>query len=111
MPISSEAQQIPRAEYLRYVPLEVPRIIRQTPASDRLHLYGDLDDPDYIDIAPVDGIDDRRHRTLQDLAVRFAPFLVQNSEGMPMDHKQVWGGAYPLYVDDWNTAMALDLIR
>ena len=111
VPISSEAQQIPRAEYLRYVPLEVPRIIRQTPASDRLHLYGDLDDPDYIDIAPVDGIDDRRHRTLQDLAVRFAPFLVQNSEGMPMDHKQVWGGAYPLYVDDWNTAMALDLIR
>ncbi len=110
-PAPVAAQQIPRDEYLRYVPLEVPRIIRQTPASERLHLYGDRRDPDYIDVAPLDGVDDRRHQVLQDLSVRFAPFLVQNSEAIPMDHKTVWGGPYPLYVDTWNTAMGLDLIR
>ena len=110
-PQSASAQQYPRDEYLRFVPLEVPRIIRQTPASERLHLYGDRENPDYVDIAPVDGVDDRRHQVLQALSVRFAPFLVQNSEGIPMDHKKVWGGPYPLYVDTWNTAMGLDLIR
>jgi len=110
-PRAADAQQIPRDEYLRFVPLEVPRIIRQTPASERLHLYGDLEAPGYLDVDPVDGVDDRRHRVLEELAVRFAPFLVQNSEGIPMDHKKVWGGAYPLTVDTWNTAMGLDLIR
>ncbi|UCF18763.1 MAG: hypothetical protein JSU87_12565 [Gemmatimonadota bacterium] len=110
-PAAADAQQIPRDEYVRYVPLEVPRIIRQTPASERLHLYGDREKPYYTDVAPVDGVDDRRHRVLHDLAVRFAPFLVQNSEGIPVDHKKVWGGAYPLYVDTWNTAMGLDLTR
>ena len=107
----ADAQQIPRSEYLRYVPLEVPRIIRQTAASERLDLYGYRESPGYVDVAPVDGVDDRRHRVLEDLAVRFAPFLVQNSEAIPMDHKKVWGGAYPLYVDSWNTAMGLDLVR
>ena len=81
------------------------------PASARLHLYGDRESPDYADVEPVDGVDDRRHSVLQELSVRFAPFLVQNSEGIPMDHKKVWGGPYPLYVDTWNTAMGLDLIR
>lgn len=111
-PRTMEAQQYPREEYLRFVPLEVPRIIRQTPASERLHLYGDLEAPDYVDVDPMDGVDDRRHRVLEELAVRFAPFLVQNSEGIPMDHAEVWGGQpYPLNVDTWNTAMGLDLIR
>ena len=110
-PRGAEAQQYPRDEYLRFVPLEVPRIIRQTPASERLHLYGNLEAPDYVDVEPVDGVDDRRHRVLQELSARFAPFLVQNSEGIPMDHKKVWGTGYPLYVDTWNTAMGLDLIR
>lgn len=105
------AQQIPRDAYLRYVPLEVPRIIRQTPASERLHLYGDRASPTYVDVAPVDGVDDRRHQVLQTLAVRFAPFLVQNSEAVPMDHRKVWGGPYPLHVDTWNTAMGLELAR
>lgn len=108
---SAVGQEIPRTDYLRYVPLEVPRIISQTEASERLHLYGDPEAADYEDRAPRDGVDDRRHEVLQELAVRFAPFLVQNSEGIPMDHKTVWGGPYPLNVDTWNTAMGLDLIR
>jgi hypothetical protein len=105
------AQQIPREEYLRYVPLEVPRIVSQTAASQRLHLYGDSESPGYVDLDPVDGMDDRRHQVLEALAVRFAPFLVQNSEGIPMDHKKVWGGPYPLHVDTWNTAMSEALVR
>jgi hypothetical protein len=108
---SIEAQQYPRDEYLRFVPLEVPRIIRQTPASDRLSLYGDRQAPEYRDVDPVDGVDDRRARVLHELGVRFAPFLVQNSEQVPMDHKNVWGGPYLLHADEWNTAMGLDLVR
>ena len=32
--------------------VEVPRIIRQTPASARLHLYGDRESTDYADVEP-----------------------------------------------------------
>ena len=108
--LPAQAQQYPREEYLRFVPLEVPRIVRATPASLRLHLYGDRDSPSYRDVDPVDGMDDRRARVLHELGVRFAPFIVQNSEMVPMDHKRVWGGPYPLVVDGWNTAMGLDLV-
>ena len=105
------AQEIPRAEYLSYMPLEVPRIIRQTPASERLQLYGDRDSPGYRDVDPVDGIDDRRHDVLQALATRFAPFLVQNTEAVPMDLKLFGEGRpFPLYIDTWNTATGVELV-
>ena len=42
---AANAQPIPREEYIRFVPLEVPRVIRQTPASERLHLYGQQGGP------------------------------------------------------------------
>jgi len=111
LPASAVGQQIPRAEYLRYVPLEVPRIIRQTEASQRLSLYGDPESPEYVDVDPLDGMDDRRHAVLEELAVRFAPFLVQNTEMIPMDHEMVRDGPNALNVDSWNTAAGLDLVR
>lgn len=102
-PSTTRAQEIPAEEYLRFVPLEVPRIIGATSASEALHVYGDRGAADYADENPVDGIDDRRHDVLQELAVRFAPFLVQNSEMIPMDLKRVWGAPNPLQVHAWNT--------
>lgn len=104
VPSKATGQAIPREEYLRFVPLEVPRVIRATPTSERLHLYGDVADPAYRDVDPVDGIDDRRFAALNDLSIRFAPFLVQNSWGVPMDLKKFRedGVAGRLHIDTWN---------
>lgn len=98
------AQEISRNEYLQYVPLEYPRIMQQTSASVRFNLYGDKNSPDYRDVEPVDGIDDRRHAILERMAVRFAPALVQNTSDAPMDWKSFMNNqaTFPLYVDTWN---------
>lgn len=81
------AAQIPRDEYLRYVPLTYPRIIRQTEASARFHLYGDAGDPSYRDVDPKDGIDDGRAKWLNTLATRFAPIMIRNTPQFPMDFR------------------------
>lgn len=100
------AQEIPKQEYLRFVPLEVPRLVRQTPASSRLNLYGDPADPAYRDVAPLDGIDDERERVLRKLAVRFSPFMVMNTTAVPFDWRAfAQAQAFPLYIDTWNTAV------
>ncbi|MEJ2371863.1 MAG: hypothetical protein P8Y07_13570 [Gemmatimonadales bacterium] len=100
----ASAQPIPRDEYLRFVPLEIPRVIRQTPTSERLYLYGDPADPGYRDVDPYDGMDDRRFAVFKDLSVRFAPFMVQNTWAIPMDFKKFRsdGVAGLLNVDTWN---------
>ena len=100
------AQEIPKDEYLRYVPLEVPRIVGQTDASALFHLYGDPASPDFVDAAPLDGIDDRRMAVLERLGLRFAPYLVQSSEMVPLDFRAfVRVDGLPLRVDRWETAM------
>ncbi len=103
-PRSASAQAIPRDEYLRFVPLEVPRVIRQAPSSGLFALYGDPLDPGYRDEAPLDGMDDRRHALFQELSVRFAPFMVQNTWAVPMDMKGFRddGVAMRLNIDSWN---------
>ena len=82
-----QGQEIPRDEYLRYIPLEYPKIVRQTEANAKLYLFGNTEDPEYQDTAPVDGIDDRRREVLLDLAVQFSPLLVLNSTMIPMDFR------------------------
>ena len=99
-----QGQEIPRDEYLRYIPLEYPKIVRQTDANAKLHLFGNTEDPEYQDTNPVDGIDDRRHKVLLDLARQFSPLLVLNSTMVPMDfrlfmeHEKVCF----LSIDKWN---------
>lgn len=97
------AQEAPRNEYLRYVPLQYPSMVTQTRASAAFNLYGDVTDPSYRDSAPVDGIDDRRGQVLLDLSVRFAPYLVQNTTLVPMDFRRFMnrGQSFPLFVDTW----------
>ena len=102
------AQALPKNEYLDYLPLEYPRIIEQTQATFELHLYGDRGTPYYKDIDPVDGIDDQRHEMLMKLAVRFAPFLIQNTICAPVDFKVYMRRlpSFPLYIETWNIATA-----
>ena len=101
---TASAQEIPRDEYLKYVPLNYPRLVQQTPATEALHLYGDREDPSYRDVDPVDGIDDRRHDVLETLAVRFAPYLVQNTTTMPTNFNVFIENSpsFNLNVDTWD---------
>jgi hypothetical protein len=98
------AQNIPREEYLRYVPLEYPTLVRRTEASARLGIFGDPAVPGYVDVDPRNGIDDRRDRVLEALARRFAPYMVLNTTAVPMDFMHFLGGraAFPLFVDSWS---------
>ncbi len=84
LPMSARSQEIPRADYFRYVPLEIPLAYRETPASRKLQLFGDRESAPYTD-ADLDGIDDRRAEVLRRLALRFAPLLVRNSTAVPLD--------------------------
>ena len=104
---AAQAQRVPKKEYLRYVPLEEPRLIRQTAASEALALYGDRSDPDYADLDPLDGIDDRRGRVFQQLALRFAPYMVLNTTSVPLAPESLFRdqGSFPMYIDTWNTSV------
>jgi hypothetical protein len=99
------AKEIPRQEYLRYIPPGHPGLVQQTDATVRFHLYGDSRSPGYRDVDPVDGIDDQRHAVLKALAVRFAPHLVQNTSNMPVnfDHYIANRDTFPLIIDTWET--------
>lgn len=101
---SSWAQEIPRDSYLHYLPLSYPKLMPQTAASAELHLYGDPTAPSYCDLDPVDGVDDDRQHVLQALAVRFAPYLVQNTASVPVDFRQFVANrdAFALHVDTWD---------
>jgi hypothetical protein len=98
------AQRVPLDEYIRYVPLEYPRVMRQSPASDELNLYGRPSDPGFVDEAPHDGIDDRRAAFLLRLGARFSPLMVQNTHSAPMDAQRFTDaqGRLWMHVDTWN---------
>lgn len=102
-----QGQEIPRDEYLRYLPLKYPKIVRQTEANAELHLFGNKEDPEYQDTNPVDGIGDRRHEVLLDLAVQFSPLLVFNSTMIPMDFRPFMERekTFRLFVDKWNVSI------
>lgn len=102
----ARGQEPYRDDYLRFVPLSYPRLVRQTPASVRFHLYGDRSDPGYRDRSPRNGVDDRREVVLRRLARRFAPILIQNTTALPMDWRVFRDSAesFPLVVDTWNVA-------
>lgn len=92
--------QVPRDSYYLTVPPS-SRIVAQTGASARLHLYGDRADPQYRDEAPVDGIDDARAARLMRMAERFSPILRRNNFSVPRDWRQAMGKQVFLQVDTW----------
>ena len=101
-----QGQEIPRDEYLQYLSLKSPEIVRQTEANAELHIFGNTEDPEYQDTCPMDGIDDRRHKVLLALAVEFAPYLVLNSTMIPMDFRLFMerDEAFLLSVDRWDVS-------
>jgi hypothetical protein len=101
---SAAAQPIPRDRTIDFIPLSYPRIVAQTEANARLHLFGNADAPGYRDIAPRDGVDDRRAERLLSLAERFGPILVQNTSDAPMDFRRFmeFTDTWILNVDTWN---------
>ena len=98
------SREIPRNEYILYMPITYSKIISQTEANIAFALYGDKNDPDYQDVNPVDGIDDQRFKVLKNLAIRFAPYLAQNTRHAPVDFKYFMKNIdpFPLYVDTWD---------
>ena len=98
------ANPIPRDQTINFIPLSYPRMVAQTDANQRLHLFGDPSDPGYRDVAPRDGIDDRRAAALMSLAERFGPILVQNTSDAPMDFRRFmeFTETWLLHVDTWN---------
>jgi hypothetical protein len=103
VPLSGSGQEIPRDEYLSQLPLNLPRLGPQSDASVQLALFGDPDQPSFRD-ADANGIDDTRQTVLQALALRFAPFLIQNSEDIPTDFRAYAENrdVFSLTVDTWN---------
>ena len=110
---TAAAQGIPDQEYLHYVPLQYPRLSRAAAGSERFQLYGDRSSPVYSDAAPIDGIDDSRGEVLKALALRFAPFMVQNTFSIPMDFKQLMSRepTFNLYIDTWDMAHGMRLVE
>lgn len=104
LPCGAASQEIPRDEYLNQLPLSQPRLVQQTAASLELQLFGDPAAPGYRDQAPRDGIDDARNEILLSLAVRFAPFMVQNTEDIPVNFQHFIDNrdSFPLWLDTWD---------
>ena len=100
----SHAQAIPRDRYLTYVPLDYPSLVSQTEASSSFHLFGDSEDPGYRDVAPLDGIDDRRQELLKGLGARFGPIMILNTTNLPMDFRRFMESSrsFNLHVDNWS---------
>lgn len=103
-PAPLSAQEIPRGEYLRFVPLRQPKLVAATPASREFRLYGDRSLPGYRDRDPVDGIDDERGRRLERIAARFAPFMLRNTTERPIAFERFVRRppSFPVYVDTWD---------
>jgi hypothetical protein len=112
-PLHLQGQGREPDNYIRFLPLTYPRLVRQTDASQRFALFGDSMAAGYRDADPVDGIDDRRHGMLHALARRFAPHMVQNTFSVPMNFKEFTNGraAFPMYVDTWEMAGGGELVR
>lgn len=107
-------QKFTRENYFDYLAPLAP-IIRQTEASDRLHLYGDPQSQTFRDQNPADGIDDDRAARLRTLAAKFSPVLYRNNYSVPRDfemmlrlkyhpdqNKVTFDNSPTLYIDTWD---------
>jgi len=95
-----ETQMTPQ-EYFRFVPLNYPRIVRQTEADSAFDLYGG---GAAADTASRDGVGEERGRLLRALGFRFSPFLIRNTGNVPMNLEatQRLTGSTILTVDRWD---------
>ncbi len=99
LPSLGLAQPISRDGYIVRMP-EMSKVVSQTLASERLHLFGNRGTSDYRD-ADLNGIDDARAERLLQLATRFAPILRRNNFSAPRDFERSLGSAAWLQRDIW----------
>ncbi|MGH7556007.1 MAG: hypothetical protein ACREMQ_23640 [Longimicrobiales bacterium] len=100
VPGFASARQVSRDDYYVQLPA-MPKLVGQTDASHRIHLYGDAASPGYLDRDPVDGVDDTRAARLLRIADLFSPILRRNNFSVPRLHTSVLGAAPMLHVDTW----------
>jgi hypothetical protein len=107
LPGIATAQEIPKPDYITYMPGGLPLPGGAHPATQLFQLYGDTAAPGYVDKSPLDGIDDRRGEWLTLLAARFAPWMVRNTIDFPMDWRRFvdHGPAFPLYIDVFDLSL------
>jgi len=98
---SSVGSQSQPHDYIKYLPLNSPRIIGQTDASRDLGLYGDPQN----DINPVDGIDDDSYSRLLYLVQKFSPILIKNTNSAPMKIDSV-KGTDKIIIDRWDITVS-----
>lgn len=98
---SALAQPIPKPEYVTYIPREPLAPVARTEANAAFHLFGDPQAPEFLDESPRDGMDDRRAAWFSELAVRFAPWMVRNAVGFPVDFRRFFdrGEPFPIFLD------------
>lgn len=106
-PSVAHPQKITRDNYYESLP-PPPAIIAQTEATQRFHLYGDSTAPDYVDLAPRDGVDDRRADRLLELAEHFSPILRRNTFLVPMEFEDVLDEEVVVHVDAWRDYLRVD---
>lgn len=94
------AQRVTRDDYYHLLPA-APVLVRQTPASERLHLFGDRALPGYRDVNPADGIDDQRAAHLLALAEHFSPIIRPNNVSLPRHPYDFFSGTPELLIDRW----------
>lgn len=94
------AQRPSPDDYLAYLPA-TPRIVARSVATGQLRLYGDTEAPEYRDVDPRDGVDDRRARRLLALAEEFSPILRRNTLNVPREVEAYLGNPGVLHVDTW----------
>jgi len=110
---SGLAQTISKKNYIKYLPLCFPQIMRQLTASDSAHfdLYGQNLRP-FIDEEPKDGFHDLRYNRLKEICDRFSPILFKNTPySIPMDFKVFTNELTPLlYIDEWDLLKGTKMI-
>ncbi|HRX18689.1 MAG TPA: hypothetical protein P5135_06535 [Gemmatimonadales bacterium] len=99
-------QEIPKPDYVTYLPRETPRAVTRPAANVTFQLYGNPAGAAWRDADPVDGIDDARGALLLRLAERFAPWVARTSYGFPMDARRfvASGATSPLVRDIFDLA-------
>ncbi len=100
----ADNEPIKRDRYLRYIPIKDLRAVSKTVAADMFRIYGDPSSTDFIDKAPVDGIDDRAADRLMKLSVKFSPLMIQNTSLLPMNVTKFWSEdpSFKLHIDTWD---------
>src|SRR5688500_15323685 len=99
--VRQASSQTPHPDNYEHFLPDPPAIVAQSEASVRFHLFGNAADPAYVDVAPKDGVDDRRAARLLQIAEHFSPILRRNTYSVPEAFEATVGDRVVMHVDSW----------